>query len=121
MNVSRWMMLVATLIFVVGCSAGPTPVPVATTTPTPAGYVSRATYGDDWPFSVPSGTLSCYPSGNNDGRLLVTFGTGDGIEYALNGQARSFGFPELDETILPTWPDASMLGDLIEQGLALCE
>lgn len=105
----------------VGQTADPTTVPVATTAAAPEGYVSRATYGDDWPFAVPSGTLACYPSGKNDGRLLVTFNTGDGIEYALNGQARSFGFPELDETVLPSWPDASMLGDLIEQGLALCE
>lgn len=113
-NLFRFLILAA---LVVGCGA-----PI-TSTPPPAptvkvGFVSRATYGDDWPFSVPSGTLACYPSGNNE---LVTFNTGDGIEYALNGQARDFGFPDLDATILPSWPDASMLGDLIAQGLALCE
>jgi hypothetical protein len=55
-----------------------------------------------------------------DGRLLVTINFGDGIEYALNGQARDFGFPELDTTVMPDWPDASSLGPIIDRGLELC-
>lgn len=100
--------------------------PAATPSPTPEatdpGYVTRAGYGDDWPFSVPAGTLACYDgaAAGGGGRVLVTFSTGNGIEYGLNGSALDFGFPDLDATILPAYPDKSQLSPLIEVGLALC-
>lgn len=75
---------------------------------------------DDWPFIPDDGTLVCDPSGADDGRLLVRIDFGDGIEYALNGQARDFGFPELDTTVMPDWPDGSSLGPIIARGLELC-
>ncbi len=52
---------------------------------------------------------------------VVACNTGDGIEYGINGQARSFGFPDLDASVLPSYPDTSMLGDIIGRGLELCD
>ncbi len=83
------------------------------------GYVTQSEFGEDWPFSVSAGTLVCYPSG--DGRQFVTFDIGDGIEYGINGQARDFGFPDIDEAVLPSYPDLSGLGPIIAKGLELCE
>lgn len=57
------------------------------------------------------------------GRRLVTFNTGhgiDGTEYGLTEAARDFGFPALDEAILPAWPDTTGLRPVIERGLLLC-
>ena len=69
-------------------------------TPTPAaGVVTRADFAT-WPFVADSGQLICAPSGKDDGRLLVRMSFGDDIEYALNGTARDFGFPELDTTVI---------------------
>ena len=51
--------------------------------------VRQSEYGQDWPFTVGEGRLSCvYHSGR---RQIVTFLTSDG-EYALNGNARDSGF-----------------------------
>jgi hypothetical protein len=91
-------------------------------TPDP-GYITRTGYGADWPFSVPGGKLACYDgaSAGGGGRILVTFYVEDrGIEYGLNGSALDFGFPELDETILPDYPDKTGILDLIQRGMALC-
>lgn len=100
---------------------------VATSTPTPEaaepGYLTQAEYGADWPFTVPAGKLACYDgaAAGGDGRILVTFWVEDrGIEYALNGSALDFGFPDLDTTILPDYPNKVGILDLIERGLTLC-
>jgi Protein of unknown function (DUF2511) len=108
------------LVLVAACS-GPGAAASVEPEATDPGYITRAEYGADWPFVVPAGTLSCQPSGANDGRLLVTFDVGDGIEYALNGQAKDFGFPELDESVLS--PEAGPVDTLplIDRGLDLCE
>lgn len=117
---ARNVALVTIALVVVACggagSGNDDPRP--TRTP-PAGYVTRADFAE-WPFVPSSGTLFCDPSGKNDGRLLVRINFGDGVEYALNGQARDFGFPELDTTVMPAWPDGSSLGPIIERGLELC-
>jgi len=110
--------LAVALLFA-GCG-GSSPTPAPTATPVAAGYITADEYGDDWPFTVAAGTLACYPSGAGDGRLLVTFNTGDGVEYGINGSARSFGFPDPDETLVTDYPDLSGLGVIIERGLTLC-
>lgn len=121
-------------LLVTACSSGgtvaPTIAPVATTKTTPvasptpsapASSITRAEYGAQWPFTVPAGTLHCYDDPLN-ARLYVTFShEGEaGVEYALNGSARDFGFPELDASILVDYPDRSKTLSLIETGLALC-
>ncbi|HYI67572.1 MAG TPA: hypothetical protein VEW95_11650 [Candidatus Limnocylindrales bacterium] len=114
---------VVTALLLVGCSAGAAPADAPAETPTPdPGYITRQEYGDAWPFSVPAGTLACYDgaAAGGGGRILVTFSAGDGIEYGLNGSALDFGFPELDQTILPDYPNKTGVLDLIERGLALC-
>jgi hypothetical protein len=109
--------LLVAIVLVAGCAgAAPTERQVETVRP---GAVTAADF-DDWPFVPPAGQLFCDESGNNDGRLLVRINFGDGIEYALNGQARTFGFPELDTTVMPDWPDGSSLGPIIDRGLELC-
>ena len=55
------------------------------------------------------------------GRISVTFDTGDGIEYALNGSAKDEGLPELDETVLTDYPNAVNTLPLIDRGLELCD
>jgi hypothetical protein len=117
-------LMAALLLFVVGCSSDGQPArtpALPTATPRDAGYITAAEFGDAWPFTVPAGTLTCTPSGKADGRLLVTFGTGDGIEYGINGSARDFGFPDPDETIVTDYPDLSGLDPIIERGLRLCD
>jgi hypothetical protein len=66
-------------------SASPTPRPVSSPTLRDPGYVTRAEYGADWPFTVPAGTLHCYDDPLND-RMYVTFShEGEpGVEYAIN-------------------------------------
>ena len=59
-------------------------------------FVSQVDYGEDWPFSVKEGVLSCDPSRRGGGRLDVVFTTG-GVSYALNGTARGSGdYAEID-------------------------
>lgn len=103
---------IALLVAACGGSAGAT----APSRPLEPGAITRADLGAAWPFAVDAGELRCNELA---GRPLVTFAV-DGIEYALNGAARDAGFPELDTTVLPSWPDVSGLGPLIERGLELC-
>lgn len=81
-----------------------------------AGQISESDYGDQWPLTVPSGTLQCEAD-------AVTF-TAGGVTYAVNGMAttRDFGV-DID----PIWrpnpdiPGAKVsIGPLIDDGLALC-
>jgi hypothetical protein len=115
------MLAVAVAVLLVGACGGAAATRAPTPEPVDPGYITKAEYGDEWPFTVATGTLVCNPSGNNDGRLLVTFDTGDGIQYALNGQAKDFGFPELDATILKDYPTLVGVLPLIERALKLCD
>ena len=109
-------------IVAAGCaSAAPTPTvgPIPTSDP---GYVTKAEYGDGWPFTVPAGSLHCYDDPLN-GRKYVTFSHPgeDGVEYAVNGSARDLGYPELDKQMMPALPNRVGLTPLIERGLELCD
>ena len=117
---NRYDGVLAVVLLIAACSGTPEAEP---TDPPDRGYITRAGYGADWPFSVQAGELSCYDgaAAGGEGRILVTFYVEDrGIEYGLNGSALDFGFPDLDDTILPDYPDKSGLFDLIERGMALC-
>jgi hypothetical protein len=63
--------------------------------------VSAAEYGDRWPFSLEAGTLKCERESASSSRLLVTLDNGDGIMYALNGSAKSFGYPDSASILKP--------------------
>lgn len=110
----------ATMV-VAGCAEDP--AGAGRLTEAPLADSGRVSLGDfeEWPFKPTSATLHCLQSGNDDGRLIVTVGFGDLIEYALNGQARSAGFVDLDTSVMPAWPDASSLGPIIARGLELCD
>lgn len=78
--------------------------------------ISRAEFGDRWPFMVDAGTLHC------DLPNRVTFKT-DGVAYGVNGAAVAYGFPPIN----PIWrndpsiPGAKVnVGPLIERGLKIC-
>lgn len=75
--------------------------------------VTRADFGNDWPFTVESGVLAC------EGTDSVTFRTG-GKTYAVSGG--TFGEP-----IGPIWADDPVAGagkkdltPLEDAGLKLC-
>lgn len=78
--------------------------------------IHRSDYGNDWPFTVSSGTLHC-------DRQMVWFEANGGRKYALNGTART----HLDGA-LPLehiWRSRSNglkvnIGPMIREGLALC-
>lgn len=71
----------------------------------------------DWPFTVDAGTLRCEDQ-------AVTFTPAGGTRYAVNGTAKSSGYP----SITPIWADDTNLGnglkvdisEVLDQGLALC-
>ena len=113
----RLLVLLAAVVIVSACG-GAAATQAPTSEPVDRGYITKAGYGDEWPFTVATGTLVCSTA---SGRPLVTFDTGDGIEYALNGAAIDFGFPELDATILTDYPSKVGVLPLIERGLQLCE
>lgn len=52
--------------------------------------VSAGDYGDEWPLTVPGGTLRYEPAGRAIFRDL------DGNEYQLNGMAQSAGYAPID-------------------------
>ena len=108
-------------VLIAGCFvSGPASRPTPTTEPADPGYITRAEYGSDWPFTVAAGTLSCNMSGGANSRPLVTFSAGDGIEYALNGAAIDFGFPELDAMILEDYPSKTGVLPFIDRASPLC-
>jgi hypothetical protein len=54
--------------------------------------ISQVDYGEDWPFTVEEGVLSCQPGPvyNNEPLPKVVFTTG-GTSYGINGQASGSG------------------------------
>ena len=84
--------------------------------------ISESTFGADWPFTVPAGTLGCKPFGNMH---LIIF-TANGVTYAVNGTARSrlkqFGFRDSDEIWKRNqkYPEMRVTSTIVEKGLALC-
>jgi hypothetical protein len=86
--------------------------------------ITKAEYGDTWPFSVDEGILRCE---GIEGTGAVTF-EAQGKTYALNGIAREQkAFLEVDPIWLPD-PEAPAefnlkmnLGPIIDRGLQLCD
>lgn len=83
----------------------------------PAGEaVSAATFGPNWPLTIGGGTLRCAKDGP---RKIALLETGDGIDYALNGAAKSAKFPPAD-SVLKSGLTPADLQPLIDRALALC-
>lgn len=87
--------------------------------------VRREDLGDEWPLTVPRGTLRC---AEFTGLTAVTFEAPNGRVYAVNGTARSQ--PDTRE-IDPIWAPSRdpilrdvggrvSIGTLIALGLGLC-
>ena len=121
------LVVAAVLLAVPGCSRG------SESPPRPDGFISEATWPDDpypsagpRPFTVAEGVLICHTPHR------VTF-TADGVEYALNGAAKSSG---QFQDVAAIWRDAGpgyveiggtrvgppkpSLGLIIVRGLDLC-
>lgn len=79
--------------------------------------VTRAGFGASWPFTVDAGTLRCDTDGP---RKHVTLDTGNGIQYGLNGSAKTFGFPD-SASISKPGIVGNDLQPFIERGLTLCK
>lgn len=73
-------------------TAEPTAIPAPTPSPTPVGFVEAAAFGDEWPFTFDRGILVCDEVDNGPAARIRA---PDNVEYALNGVAITFGFPEL--------------------------
>jgi hypothetical protein len=93
--------------------------------------VTASEYGEDWPYTVDSGTLEC-------DRDAATFTDPSGTKWALNGVAMSRGVKSMDDSIWladeetmaqlrEAFPDETPAtirmseGDLLTRALALCE
>jgi predicted Zn finger-like uncharacterized protein len=83
--------------------------------------VTRAEWGDAWPFTVDSGMVDCLDSlGNRKGAAVFSYG---GKTYALNGYAKSRRYTN----IRPIWRDNSDIpgakidiGPMIDLALGQC-
>ena len=134
MVLTRLLIVLAALL-VVSCSdeanRSATPDPSHATTvgeaegqdqPGQGVLITKAEYGEDWPYTVDSGFLYCDPPGSN---VVLK---ADGTVYALNGRAMGNaaekGYLDARESI--TLKDENgyftvgNVGKIIERGLAMC-
>lgn len=80
--------------------AGTPPRDTSQSSSKPAGYVSRAEFGEKWPLTVDDGVLACDQSSSALGAVVFSSG---GRRYALNGTAKGQGIPPID----PIWRETS--------------
>ena len=101
------ILIMLSVLFVSACSSTPNTT-----------EISAEQFGDQWPLTVPKGTLSC------EAPTHIIFTTQEGQKYGVNGTA-SIDYP----SILKITKDAENLGVkfkmstnlLIEEGMKLCE
>lgn len=106
-----WPGIISTALLLAACSG--------TDPRTNRAPVTRADFGDRWPFTIDGGTLVCARESARSGRLLVTLDNGRGISFGLNGSAREFGFPDSASILRPGLTRAAAQ-PLIDRGLTLC-
>ncbi len=90
--------------------------------------VSKGTFGENWPLTVQSGTITCEQIQGVRYGQLVTFTTGHDT-YALNGTAKGHAKKRgWIKEVEPIWRDNPKIagtkiniGTLIDSGLELCE
>lgn len=87
--------------------------------------ISSSNYGNDWPFTISSGTLSCKTIRAGDLEAHEVTLTANGVTYAVNGTARS---RDAGVDVLTILKDTSFnskarwdLVPIIKQGLELCD
>lgn len=136
-----YVVITVLALFIFGCEKKPADAParVAAESATPKPSVetrhevtiTRAEYGEAWPFTVESGVLKGTPTGRklSDGTELaeVTFATG-GRTYYVNGTAKGTQrYAELDDiwaagsSIAEEVPLKKNIGPIIERGLKLAQ
>lgn len=74
------------------------------------GYITQQHYGEQWPFTVPTGILECTPPG------IVSL-QANNKTYAVNELALSRGYEPIEAILKDAAAD---LEAIIRQGLALC-
>lgn len=106
-------------------AAQPTRPPAPTRTPAPRqptavprGYIGQDTIGDDWPLTIPSGTIVC-------DRNAILLRAPDDHLYAVNGtaisQAQAKGWRDIHELSIDTGNGTiKSLQPLLDLGLKLC-
>jgi hypothetical protein len=81
--------------------------------------ISKEQLGEDWPLTVESGVLKCI---EDNGVPLATIEV-NGVEYQLNGAAKSRGYEDIDIiwSNNPSIPGTRLsLSPLISKALELC-
>ena len=102
-----------------------TPTEAPTTVPTearPTGQITRADYGDAWPFTVEAGEVRCMNSrGPGSGDVVFI---ANGTTYAINGTAKA---TKQYADVRPIWRDNPTIAGLkvslqpiLDLGLSLC-
>ena len=72
--------------------------------------VTKSEYGDNWPFKPDEGTVECL----SDGSVIFVV---DGIQYGLNGFAKSRGYRDLE----PIWLHDMAFHEELAKGVAAAE
>ncbi len=118
---------VLAVLLAVGCSDGGDRPTVAESTETDAAengvLITKAEYGEDWPYTVDSGFLYCDPPGSN---VVLR---AEGKVYALNGRAMGNaaerGYLNARDSITLKDENGYLtvgdVGNIIERGLSMCD
>jgi hypothetical protein len=114
LNKTRLLILVVFLpiLLLAGCGSSET-------------KITRAEYGDKWPFTVDEGVLSFRDTGRTVGttRMVEVTFTADGVTYGINGTAKGNDrYSDVDAIWAnnPSCPGARKdIGPILDRGLAL--
>ena len=121
------MLVVFAALLLAGCgskSDSATTAATSTLSPPVEAYVSGGDLGEDWPLTVPGGTLRC------EGPGAVSFQADEGIIYAVNATGKAWSRTnnlawrdvELIQAPDPSAPGKFRSADaLIARGVALCD
>ena len=88
------------------------------------GLVTRTDMGDEWPLTVDYGVVACEKHTAGQTVMIATFTGPDGVEYALDGTAKSHTDAADIEPIWADDPEVEGLkisiGPLIDRALTFC-
>lgn len=93
-------------------------------TSTADNFISSEEYGNDWPFTIPSGTLNCVSNNVQGYQKYYVSISNDGNTWAVNGSARGKDTYRPIEEIWRNNPDSPgskiSANNIIKRGQALC-